>query len=461
MSPFVEMEWNAKWDSDNLVAFGSKATENPKNLQLADWTIVDDGEIHGGSFNLSAAACVGNSAASGSNGRHGSSAKSSISASTDSSCKDRIQTSILTFTTSEGPSGNFSKKIEMRGIEISGTSSAPNASVSSAEALLGLKLGKRTYFENTGGGGTVKSTSFTAMPAPATATTPKKTKSSSQNAPISCQVEGCNIDLSLAKEYHRKHKVCDSHSKCPRVIVGGRERRFCQQCSRFHSLSEFDEEKRSCRRRLSDHNARRRKPQQEIIQFNLPRLSTPFYGGTDKMSCMLSNSQFVHLRNTAHYSWNNSKFVLAKGSLLESEGGKGIEEQLQGPGIRVSQAINMQNAANELSASIHTQPVVLNPGCKGSLISSLDAAPEYRRALSLLSSNSWDSCNQESIQFHHQLHENSSNIIQSMYHAIPEGVPFSSSDFWMTGPHPTHHLVQSLDTFKTPYDADFYSSILN
>ena len=99
-------------------------------------------------------------------------------------------------------------------------------------------------------------------------------------------------------------------------------------------------------------------------------------------------------------------------------------------------------------------------GGKGSLISSLDAAPEYRRALSLLSSNSWDSCNQESVQLHHQLHENSSNIIQPMYHAIPEGVPFSSSDFWPTGPHPTHHYLQSLGT-KTPYDNDFYSNILN
>ncbi|XP_057811169.1 squamosa promoter-binding-like protein 12 [Salvia miltiorrhiza] len=459
MSHFMEMEWNAKWDWENLAAFGSKAIESPKNLQLADWSIVDDEEIHGGSFNLSAA-CGGNSGASGSDGRHGSSAKSSISASTDSSCKDRMQTSILTFTTSEGSSGNFSKKIEMKGIELSGTSSTPDASVGSAEALLGLKLGKRTYFENTGGGGTVKSTSFSAMPAPATTTTaPKKTKSSAPNAPIFCQVEGCNVDLSLAKEYHRKHRVCDSHSKCPKVVVGGRERRFCQQCSRFHSLLEFDEKKRSCRRRLSDHNARRRKPQQETIQFNLPRLSTPFYGGTHQMSFMLNNPPPDHSRTTANSIWNNSKFALAKGCSLKSEGDEGIEEPLHIPGIRVPQAINMQNAANGLSASKHTQSqsVVLNSGCKGSLISSLDAAPEYRRALSLLSSNSWDSCNQESIQLHHQLHENTPNTIQPMYHAIPEGVPFSSSDLWPTGPH--HHV--GMGSFKTPYDADFYSNILN
>lgn len=31
--------------------------------------------------------------------------------------------------------------------------------------------------------------------------------------------------------------------------------------SRFHSLGEFDDGKRSCRKRLADHNRRRRKPQ--------------------------------------------------------------------------------------------------------------------------------------------------------------------------------------------------------
>lgn len=433
----MEMEWNAKWDWENLVAFGSKAIESPKKLQLADWTFVDDGEIHAGSFNLSTAGGGGNSGGSGSDGRHGSSAKSSISASTDSSCKDGMQTSILKFSTSEGSSGNFSKKIEMNG-----TSPTPEASVASAEALLGLKLGKRTYFENSGGGGAAKSTSLSVVHTPST-TTLKKTRSTGQNAPICCQVEGCIFDLSLAKEYHRKHRVCDSHSKCPKVIVGGRERRFCQQCSRFHSLSEFDEKKRSCRKRLSDHNARRRKPQQETIQFNPPRLSTPFYGGTQQMNLMLNNSPLVHSRPPANSAWNNSKFTLTKGCSLKCDGDGGADM----PGIKVPQAINMQNAGNGFLASKNPMSVVLNP----------DAAPEYHRALSLLSSNSCYSCAPESIQ----LHENSSSIIQPMVHAIPEGLPFSSSEFWLSGTHPTHHHVQSLPTFKTPYDADFYSNVLN
>lgn len=48
-----------------------------------------------------------------------------------------------------------------------------------------------------------------------------------------CQVHGCNKDLSSSKDYHKRHKVCELHSKTPKVIVGGIEQRFCQQCSRL------------------------------------------------------------------------------------------------------------------------------------------------------------------------------------------------------------------------------------
>ncbi|XP_010559169.1 PREDICTED: squamosa promoter-binding-like protein 1 [Tarenaya hassleriana] len=74
-----------------------------------------------------------------------------------------------------------------------------------------------------------------------------------------CQVENCGADLSKVKDYHRRHKVCEMHSKASSALVGGFMQRFCQQCSRFHVLQEFDEGKRSCRRRLAGHNKRRRK----------------------------------------------------------------------------------------------------------------------------------------------------------------------------------------------------------
>ena len=51
-------------------------------------------------------------------------------------------------------------------------------------------------------------------------------------SPPSCQAELCGADLSVAKRYHRRHKVCELHSKAPFVMVAGMRQRFCQQCSR-------------------------------------------------------------------------------------------------------------------------------------------------------------------------------------------------------------------------------------
>ncbi|XP_030446783.1 squamosa promoter-binding-like protein 14 isoform X1 [Syzygium oleosum] len=95
---------------------------------------------------------------------------------------------------------------------------------------------------------------------------PKRVRSGSPggNYPM-CQVDDCGEDLSNAKDYHRRHKVCELHSKSAKALVGKQMQRFCQQCSRFHPLSEFDEGKRSCRRRLAGHNRRRRKTQAEDV----------------------------------------------------------------------------------------------------------------------------------------------------------------------------------------------------
>ncbi|XVF73476.1 hypothetical protein PTKIN_Ptkin12aG0204100 [Pterospermum kingtungense] len=149
--------------------------------------------------------------------------------------------------------------------------------------LVCLKLGKRHYFEdstalsephlpgtvfstakkgkpyysNLGSGGGVGMGPFSSaavMGAPATV--PR------------CQVEGCHVSLVNAKDYHRRHKVCAIHSKAPKVLVLGLEQRFCQQCSRFHVVSEFDDSKRSCRRRLAGHNERRRKSSHDSASGN-------------------------------------------------------------------------------------------------------------------------------------------------------------------------------------------------
>ncbi|KAI4368510.1 hypothetical protein MLD38_017060 [Melastoma candidum] len=95
----------------------------------------------------------------------------------------------------------------------------------------------------------------------------------------SCLVDGCNSDLSKCRDYHRRHKVCEMHSKTPTVTIRGQEQRFCQQCSRFHSLSEFDDGKRSCRKRLDGHNRRRRKPQPDPLSLTAGCFFSGFQGG--------------------------------------------------------------------------------------------------------------------------------------------------------------------------------------
>lgn len=50
---------------------------------------------------------------------------------------------------------------------------------------------------------------------------------------VSCLVDGCNSDLNNCRDYHRRHKVCELHSKTPQVLINGQKQRFCQQCSRY------------------------------------------------------------------------------------------------------------------------------------------------------------------------------------------------------------------------------------
>uniref|UniRef100_M8D582 Squamosa promoter-binding-like protein 5 n=1 Tax=Aegilops tauschii TaxID=37682 RepID=M8D582_AEGTA len=91
-----------------------------------------------------------------------------------------------------------------------------------------------------------------------------------------CQAEGCKADLSAAKHYHRRHKVCEYHAKAATVAASGKQQRFCQQCSRFHVLAEFDEAKRSCRKRLTGHNRAAESPpaRRARTRRRLPRRQT-------------------------------------------------------------------------------------------------------------------------------------------------------------------------------------------
>ncbi|CAI9776841.1 unnamed protein product [Fraxinus pennsylvanica] len=74
-----------------------------------------------------------------------------------------------------------------------------------------------------------------------------------------CQVPECEADISELKGYHRRHRICLRCANASTVVLDGESKRYCQQCGKFHILSDFDEGKRSCRRKLEHHNRRRRR----------------------------------------------------------------------------------------------------------------------------------------------------------------------------------------------------------
>eukprot|EP00258_Populus_trichocarpa_P037840 XP_024453859.1 squamosa promoter-binding-like protein 2 isoform X2 [Populus trichocarpa] len=346
MSSVSLMEWNGKphlqWDWENLIMFNAITNENSKQLSLTD--LETDGEKGNDSGFFYSSGSVSRSRGSISDLELASFSKSSKSASTNSSSAGEVKTSKFTLGASKTNPSDYNKE-ELVKAKATDTSPTLEASVGSGDQLLGLKLGKRTYFEDACAGSNAQSSSISTIPVPSF-TPAKKLKSSnhSQRAPR-CQVEGCNLDLSSAKDYHRKHRVCESHSKCPKVIVAGLERRFCQQCSRFHGLSEFDEKKKSCRRRLSDHNARRRK-QPGSVHLNPSRLSSSLYDERQQMSHVWDKAPLVHSRPNANLTWEStstSKFTITKEYIAKPAEIGGSDRRLHLPGIDLTNSIAIQH----------------------------------------------------------------------------------------------------------------------
>lgn len=161
----------------------------------------------------------------------------------------------------------------------------------SSNSLIDLKLGR--FGDHRDGIGTPFSKGTTILSSSGSSTPSKRVRSSAVHSQIAyCQVYGCNKDLSGCKDYHKRHKVCEVHSKTSKVIVNGIEQRFCQQCSRFHLLAEFDDGKRSCRKRLAGHNERRRKPQVGIHSGRAGRLLQS-YGDSRFQGTMLTSASFI------------------------------------------------------------------------------------------------------------------------------------------------------------------------
>lgn len=108
----------------------------------------------------------------------------------------------------------------------------------SRDSFIDLKLGR--FGDPRDANDSTFSKGNTVLCSSESSTTPKRVRTSGvQSLTAYCQVYGCNKDLSASKDYHKRHKVCEVHSKTAKVIVNGIEQRFCQQCSRLVHFSSF------------------------------------------------------------------------------------------------------------------------------------------------------------------------------------------------------------------------------
>ncbi|KAJ0235434.1 SBP domain-containing protein [Hirschfeldia incana] len=257
----------------------------------------------------------------------------------------------------------------------------------SAGSDLCLKLGKRSYSDEEFWGGRndnsdVSAVSVKLLTPPPVVAQKKSKPSCGQSMQVPrCQIDGCELDLSSAKDYHRKHRVCENHSKCPVVTVGGMERRFCQQCSRLHAVSEFDEKKRSCRKRLSHHNARRRKPQ-GVFPLHPERV----YNRRQHTN-KLWNELSLNTRSEEKYAWGTSydskPTQRGSGFTLSFQRGNGAEEQ-------VFASSNLSFSAYQTSGGFSTGKSNFQLPGKGveEYSGGLHETQDFYSALSLLSTSS-------------------------------------------------------------------------
>lgn len=159
-----------------------------------------------------------------------------------------------------------------------------------------------------------------------------------------CQVDNCKEDLSKAKDYHRRHKVCEAHSKASKALLGNQMQRFCQQCSRFHPLVEFDEGKRSCRRRLAGHNRRRRKTQPDEVAV----------GGSPPLNQVAANLEIFNLL-TAIADGSQGKFEERRSQVPDKEQLVQILNRIPLPADLTAKLLDVGNNLNAKNDNVQMQ----------------------------------------------------------------------------------------------------------
>lgn len=267
-------------------------------------------------------------------------------------------------------------------------SATSNATSPPAESVNGLKFGKKIYFEDHVGvvapakSGTGSSSSGSGSGSS------RKAQGGQHQQPPRCQVEGCKVDLSDAKTYYSRHKVCSMHSKSPRVIVAGLVQRFCQQCSRFHLLPEFDQGKRSCRRRLAGHNERRRKPPSgSVLSARHGRFSPSLFDNSSRAGGLLVDFS-AYPRHTGRDGWPAAR---------SSELTPGNDTAATGRSISHMWQISSQNPPSNLCLQGSTGGTGLfSSGIPPGECFTGVAVSDSSCALSLLSNQPWGSTNRAS-----------------------------------------------------------------
>ena len=104
----------------------------------------------------------------------------------------------------------------------------------------------------------------------------------------------------------------------------------------------------------------------------------------------------------------------------------------------------------------------------------LDASQDFRRALSLLSTNSWDSRESKSARHPHPNNTSQSSMQQPLMHVMTQGLSHASPQHWRTEQQSTESRVhissspnngsshfQDFQLFKAPYESGFYSNRLD
>ncbi|EOA37897.1 hypothetical protein CARUB_v10009364mg [Capsella rubella] len=364
---------SSQWDWENLIMSNPSKTENEKKLQSTEWEFEKGEGIESIIPDFLGFERV--SSGSATSFWHTAVSKSSQSTSINSSSPEVKQCKLA----SQSSPGDSCSIIDFSQVK---ASTALEVSVASAESDLCLKLGKRTYSEELWGRNNNDISAVSMKLLTPSVVARKKSKSCGQSMQVPrCQIDGCDLDLSTAKDYHRKHRVCEKHSKCPKVTVSGLERRFCQQCSRFHAVSEFDEKKRSCRKRLSHHNARRRKPQ-GVFPLNPERV----YDRRQHTS-MLWNGLSLNTRSEETYAWGTTYETkptqMESGFTLSFQRGNGPEEQLFASSSRSFSVFQSSGGFSAGKSNVQLPGKGLGE-CSGGLHESQD----FYSALSLLSTSS-------------------------------------------------------------------------